>query len=112
MYLFFKACRSNNKQCPVQDVLAPTVDKWSILVLYNLAYNDVMRYNALQKRVKGISSRMLSVTLKKLEKLNMVQRKVYPEVPPRVEYKLTDFGMHYAKRLTDLNFWLAEQVVG
>jgi len=93
--------------CPVQDMLAPTSDKWSLFIIYNLAYNGTMRFGALQKRISGISSRMLSVTLKKLTASGIVRRQVFAEVPPRTEYGLTDFGMEYARRLIDINLWLA-----
>ena len=94
--------------CPVQDLLAPSVEKWSLFCIYNLAYNKKLRFGQLKNYIPKISSRMLSVTLKKLEHNNMVKRKVYAEVPPKVEYSLTEFGHEYAKRLIDLNLWLIE----
>lgn len=105
---FAKDQHENHLRCPVEHILAPTVDKWSVFVLYNLAYNETMRFNMLQKRIKGISSRMLSVTLKKLEKLSMIERKVFAEVPPRVEYSLSAFGRAYSEKLVDLNIWLMD----
>ena len=100
--------RKKGGVCPVQDLLAPSVEKWSLFCIYNLAYNKKLRFSALKKYIPKISSRMLSVTLKKLENNKMVKRKVYAEVPPRVEYSLTEFGSEYAKRLIDLNLWLLD----
>jgi len=95
--------------CAVKSILAPSVDKWSLFCLYNLAYNDVMRFSEIQKYVPDISSRMLSVTLKKLEKANLLSRKVFPEVPPRVEYQLTDFGFQFSQKLIELNQWVFDE---
>lgn len=107
-YFASKDCLHEKGECPIKDVLAPTVDKWSLFCLYNLGYKEVIRFNALKKLIPGISSRMLSVTLKKLEQAKLVERKIYPEVPPRVEYKMTKFGKQYADKLLDLNLWLFE----
>lgn len=105
-YLVSKDCLHEKGECPIKDVLAPTVDKWSLFCIYNVAYKKVIRFNELKKIIPGISSRMLSVTLKKLESAKIIERKVYPEVPPRVEYTITDFGKAYANKLLDLNLWL------
>lgn len=91
--------------CPIRDVLANSLDKWSLFVLYNLGYNQVMRFNEMKKRIEGISSRMLSTTLKRLEANGMITRIAYAEVPPRVEYRLTDFGKDFADRIIDLSQW-------
>lgn len=92
--------------CPIKGVLAPSVDKWSLFCLYNLAYNKVLRFNKLKSYIPGISSRMLSVTLKKLEEAGLVQRKLYAEVPPKVEYRLTKFGLQFSEKLVELNLWI------
>jgi len=105
IYFIAQDCEGE-PQCAIKDVLAPSVDKWSIFCLYNLAYNKVLRFNKLKSYIPGISSRMLSVTLKKLEAANLVHRKLYAEVPPRVEYRLTDFGYQFATKLVDLNLWI------
>jgi len=94
--------------CPVKDMLAGSLDKWSLFVLYNLGYHQVMRFNQLKHRIEGISSRMLSLTLKKLEKNGLVAREVYAEVPPRVEYQLTEFGRGFSERVIDLSQWYLE----
>ena len=98
----------NGTRCAIRDILAPSVDKWSLFCLYNLAYNKVLRFNKLKSYIPGISSRMLSVTLKRLEEAHLINRKIYAQVPPKVEYRLTDFGLEFAKKLADLNLWLFE----
>lgn len=100
----------SHNPCAIRDVFAPTVDKWSMFCLYYLAYNDTLRFNKLKHYIPDISSRMLSVTLKRMEKNGIVQRKVFAEVPPRVEYKLTPFGLGFADKLLDLNMWVDDQI--
>ena len=96
--------------CPVRDVFAPSVDKWSLFVIYNLAYSKTLRFNKLKKYIPNISARMLSITLKRLEDSKIVSRRVYAEVPPRVEYSLTEFGFNFSKQLIDLNLWVIENL--
>ena len=98
-----------NEFCPIRDLFSASLDKWSLFILFNLGYYQIMRFNELKHRIDGISPRMLSVTLKKLEQNNILNRKVYPEVPPRVEYSLTDFGSAFADKLIDLSNWYLEQ---
>ena len=107
IYSLAHACSFDNT-CPVKGVFAPAVDKWSLFCLYNLAYNKVLRFNKLKNYIPGISARMLSVTLKKLETAGLIERSIFAEVPPRVEYKLTDFGNAFAAKLVDLNLWIWE----
>lgn len=91
--------------CVVKDVLASSLDKWSLFIVYNLGFHQVLRFNELQSKIDGISARMLSSTLKKLENHDILTRKVYAEVPPRVEYQLTTFGYQFADKLIDLSGW-------
>ena len=76
--------------CPIRDILSRLGDKWSLLVLTTLYSNGTMRFNDIQRSLGDISQRMLTVTLRSLEADGLVHREVYPEVPPRVEYRLTD----------------------
>ena len=76
--------------CPIRDVLSRLGDKWSLLVLVSLQTNGVMRFGDLQRSIGDVSQRMLTVTLRTLEADGIVERKAYAEVPPRVEYRLTD----------------------
>ena len=91
--------------CPTKDVLAAMTDKWSMFVLFNLGYSKTLRFNELKEKIGGISARMLTVTLKKLEKNGILKRKVFPQVPPRVEYSLTKFGEEFSDRLVDFGDW-------
>jgi len=102
-------CLKGEGICAVRHILAPSLDKWSLFCLYNLAFNDVLRFNALKNYIPGISSRMLSVTLKRLEEANLITRKIYPEVPPRVEYRLTKFGYGFCEKILSLNQWVLDQ---
>ena len=78
--------------CPVRDVLSRLGDKWTMLVLVTLKANGTMRFCDIQKTIGDISQRMLTVTLRSLETDGLIVRKVYAEVPPRVEYYIIDIG--------------------
>lgn len=80
--------------CPIRDILCRLGDKWSMLVLITLNVNGTMRFSDIQKTISDISQRMLTVTLRTLEADGLVSRTVYAEVPPRVEYQLTETGKH------------------
>ena len=80
-----------DNNCPVRNVLCRLGDKWSMLVLITLNANGTMRFCDIHKTIADISQRMLTVTLRTLETDGLVSRKVYAEVPPRVEYELTDY---------------------
>jgi len=93
--------------CPVRDIFCRFGDKWSILVLITLNTNGTMRFSDINKTIDDISQRMLTVTLRTLETDGLVERKVYAEVPPRVEYRLTDTGeslMPHIENLVDWSF--------
>jgi len=110
--VFFKKSIQYRKEsgfCPTRDLMATSLDKWSLFVLYNLGYFKVLRFNELKKNIRGISSRMLSVTLKKLEQNGTVRRSVFAEVPPRVDYELTEFGSEFTEKVLDLNDWFLEK---
>lgn len=78
--------------CPSRDLLNRIGDKWSVLLLGELADEHPHRFVALRDRVQGVSEKMLTQTLRHLEEDGLVSRTVYPEVPPRVEYTLTPLG--------------------
>lgn len=94
----------NNDSCPVRNVVAQIGDKWSLLILFALV-DGPERFNALKSRVEGISQRMLTQTLRDLEREGYVNRTVYPEVPVRVEYALTVMGNDLVKPLYQLVSW-------
>ena len=78
--------------CPIRNVLSRICDKWSLLVVYTIYKNDrnKCRFNELLRKMPDISQKMLTSTLKRLETDGYVTRKVFAEVPPRVEYSLTE----------------------
>lgn len=91
--------------CPIRDILSRISSKWGMLVLITLHTNGTLRFNDIQKSIGDISQRMLSVTLKALETDGLVIRKMYPEVPPRVEYTLTKRGESFIPHIQALVAW-------
>ena len=91
--------------CPVREVLDRIGDKWSILVITILGESGTMRFNELSTVIGTISQKMLTVTLKTLEADGLISRKVYPQVPPRVEYTLTERGSSLLPAMTQLIDW-------
>ncbi|ROZ89297.1 helix-turn-helix domain-containing protein [Gordonia sp. OPL2] len=89
------------RDCASRDILQNVTSRWGLLALVALGESD-MRFNALRRRVDGVSERMLSVTLQALERDGFVNRSVLQAIPPRVEYSLTDLGAEVAARLTGL----------
>ena len=90
--------------CPIRQVVSRFGDKWSMLVLFMLHRSDtgILRFNEIRHLMTDCSQKMLSQTLKNLEQSHLVNRKVYPEVPPRVEYSLTETGKSLMPALTAL----------
>lgn len=97
-------------ECPIRNVLARISDKWVILVLYKLSQEPAIRFNILQKRIPDISQKMLTITLRTLEEDGFVKRKVYAEVPPRVEYSLTDRARSLLPYINSLIIWAKENM--
>lgn len=91
--------------CPIRDILSRLGDKWSMLVLLTLNANGVMRFSEIHRTLGDISHRMLTVTLRMLETDGMVSREVYAEVPPRVEYRLTERGRSLLPHIFGLVEW-------
>lgn len=90
--------------CPTQQVLEAIADKWSVIVIYALS-QETLRYGELQRRVGGISQKMLTQTLRNLERNGLIDRKVYPVVPPKVEYSLTPLGETIREPLSAVCVW-------
>jgi len=91
--------------CPVKDIMARFGDKWSIYTILMLGKNDTLRFNELKSMIAGISQRMLTVTLRSLEEDGLVSRKIYSEIPPKVEYALTDLGQSLLVQLLAMADW-------
>lgn len=90
--------------CPIREVLDRIGDTWSLLVIMNLQAGPV-RFNALRRRIEGISQRMLAVTLRSLEADGLVLRTVTPTTPPQVDYALTGMGQSLAVPVAALGDW-------
>lgn len=93
-----------------RDVLSRLGDKWTMLVLVTLKANGTMRFCDIQKTIGDISQRMLTVTLRSLETDGLIVRKVYAEVPPRVEYNLTETGCSLMPHIESLVGWALEHM--
>ena len=93
--------------CPIRQVVSRFGDKWSMLVLYMLHTNETgfLRFNEIRRLMTDCSQKMLSQTLKNLEQSHLVHREVYPEVPPRVEYSLTETGRSLMPAIIALIDW-------
>ncbi|GAC1409061.1 MAG: helix-turn-helix domain-containing protein [Gemmatimonadaceae bacterium] len=91
--------------CHAREMLARVGDKWSVYVIHVLGDAGTLRFNELRSRVSGISQRMLTVTLRGMERDGLVTRTVYPEVPPRVEYALTKLGRTLRQLVRGLVEW-------
>ncbi|MBV7393335.1 winged helix-turn-helix transcriptional regulator [Mameliella sediminis] len=92
------------ENCPVRDVLDRVGQKWTLLILIALE-NGPQRFSALQRKVGDISKRMLTQTLRDLERDGMISRTVYPTKPPAVEYALTDLGRSALLPIAQLSDW-------
>jgi DNA-binding HxlR family transcriptional regulator len=91
--------------CRAREMLARVADKWSMYVLHVLTDAGPLRFSELRRRVDGVSQRMLTVTLRGLERDGLVRRTMYPEVPPRVEYALTPLGATLREIVRELIEW-------
>jgi DNA-binding HxlR family transcriptional regulator len=93
--------------CEVRQILDRVADKWSLLVIA-LLDRRTLRFSELRREIDGISQRMLTVTLRQLERDGLVRRTVYPVVPPRVEYALTPLGATLLGTIQSLVSWTEE----
>jgi len=90
--------------CPAREILASVANKWTVLVLSVLT-EDTTRFNELRRRVQGVTQKGLTRTLRDLERLGLVSRRIYAEVPPRVEYSLTPLGRSLVEVLDEIKSW-------
>ena len=96
---------ANIEICPIRNVVARFSNKWAILIMLVLKEEGCLRFNQLRKFIPDISSKVLSSTLQVLEADGLVRRTVYPEVPPRVEYALTEMGQSLMPIIHELTQW-------
>jgi DNA-binding HxlR family transcriptional regulator len=92
------------KDCPSRQILDRIGDTWSVLVVVMLA-DGPQRYTALSKKIQGVSPKMLTQTLRGLERDGLITRTVHAEVPPRVDYALTDLGRSLLGLMRALELW-------
>ena len=96
--------------CPIRNILSRIGDKWSMLVLYTLERDEAKRFKELQRNIPDISQKMLTATLKMLEADGLVKREAFAEVPPRVEYSLSDKGKTLLPHINALISWATDNM--
>lgn len=94
--------------CRIQSVIS---GKWKILIIWYISFYKVQRFNELQRRLDGITHSTLSKQLRELEADGMICRRVYPEVPPRVEYRLTALGESFVPLLKQMQKWSEDNLM-
>jgi DNA-binding HxlR family transcriptional regulator len=93
------------QRCPTRQVLTRIADKWTMLVITLLAEEGVLRFSELRRQIEGVSQKMLTQTLRGLERDGLVTRTVYPTVPVTVEYRLTDLGQSLGETVDAIRHW-------
>ncbi|MBY0458717.1 MAG: helix-turn-helix transcriptional regulator [Gemmataceae bacterium] len=95
------------QDCPLRQLFDLIGDRWTSIVVFVIA-DQVLRYSDLQRRIPGVSKKMLTQTLRTLERDGLVARKVYAVVPPRTEYRLTKLGLEVLEPIKLLSAWADE----
>ena len=96
--------------CPIRNILSRVGDKWSMLVLFTLEGQPSIRFKELQRSIPDISQKILTATLKMLEADGLINREAFPEVPPRVEYSLTEKGKSLLPLIDALLSWATDNM--
>ncbi len=97
-------------ECPILHEFRRIGGKWKLPILWHLAEKDALRYNELKRSVRGVTNMMLTKCLRELEEFGLVHRKQYNEIPPRVEYSLTESGKKLLPALEALYAWGREHL--
>src|SRR5271154_7309688 len=97
----------NKIHCPIMAAIAMISDKWKVLIIYKLCPGK-MRFNELKRALQGVTQRVLTHQLRELEADGLIKRTIYAEVPPRVEYELTNLGSTLMPALESLENWAQE----
>lgn len=100
----------SNYQCEIELTLEILSGKWKALLIWNLHLHEVIRYNEFRRLIPSITQKMLTQQLKELEKYGIIFRKVYPSVPPMVEYTLTETGQKLIPIMESMDLWGKEYV--
>lgn len=96
--------------CPTREILNRIADKWTTLLIGLLAQTESRRFNELRRAIGGISQKMLTQTLRDMERDGLVHRRIYAEIPPRVEYSLTPLGKTLCEPLDALRKWAQDHL--
>jgi DNA-binding HxlR family transcriptional regulator len=89
-----------------EELIGYIADKWTLLIFEELGEHGIMRFNELRKAVPGISQKMLTQTLRRMERIGLVSRKVHPVIPPHVDYELTELGMSLGPAICHVWNWV------
>lgn len=103
-----KQCGTRVYTCPMELALQVIGGKWKLIILWHLNQDGVLRFSQIKKIIPSITPKMLTQQLRELETDGLVHRTVYPQVPPKVEYSLTELGKSLYPILNDLNKWGGE----
>lgn len=96
---------TNVEDCPIRNVISRFSGKWTMLILFVLSENETTRFNSIGKAIPDISPKVLTESLRNLENDGLVKRKMFAEIPPRVEYSLSDLGQSLIPHLSALVGW-------
>ena len=94
-----------DEQCPVEAAMAIVGGKWKVAILFHLQERGTLRFAQLQRSIEGVTAKVLAQQLRELERDEMLVRRVYPEVPPRVEYSLSERGRSFTPVLAVICRW-------
>ena len=97
--------------CSVEATLSVIGGRWKPVILFHLMENEMLRFNEMKRRIEGVTQRMLTNQLRELERDGIVDRKVYAQVPPKVEYRLTEYGHTLRPILMAMREWGAEHIL-
>ena len=97
--------RSTLPACPVETCVSLIGSKWKLLIMRDLLLNGSMRFKALQRSIGGVSQKVLTTNLRNMEDAGLIVRRVYAEVPPRVEYSLTELGQSLRPIIDSMWAW-------
>jgi Predicted transcriptional regulators len=95
----------DHSSCTIETALEILVGKWKPIILYSLFTNGTMRFSELQKAIPGITKKMLTAQLRELEYHDIVHRKVYLQIPPKVEYSITAYGQGITPLIQSISEW-------
>ena len=98
----------NRCPCPCEGIIEIIGKKWTLCIITTIKNETRIRFNEIQKKLEGISPKTLSETLRQLEAAGIVKREIFAEVPPRVEYSLTEAGRKLFDAIAPLMIWSAE----